>query len=99
MDAGQGPDRLGTTSAAYSIGRLSAYYQCLYNGKVFTTSDNAYTLDDYLVSNLGVDYDFGKTKFLQLGFEALNILNEKYQSVDPRPMPGRNYAIKLTFKF
>lgn len=88
-----------TASLAYSVHKFSAYYQYLYNGEVFTTSDNAYTIDDYLVSNAGIDYAFGKKKFLQLGVEVLNIFDENYQSVEPRPMPGRNYALKLIFKF
>lgn len=86
-----------TAALAYSYKNLSAHYQYLYNGKVFTSSDNFYSLDDYLVSNIGVSYAFGKNKFLQLGFDALNIFNEKYQSVSTRPMPGRNYTINLTF--
>lgn len=88
-----------TASLAYSHKNISAHYQYLYNGKVFTSTDNFYSLDDYLVSNVGVDYVFGKKKIFQLGFDALNIFNEKYQSVSPRPMPGRNYSINLNFKF
>lgn len=86
-----------TAALAYSYKNLSAHYQYLYNGKVFTSSDNFYSLDGYLVSNVGVAYGFGKKKFLQLGFDALNIFNEKYQSVSTRPMPGRNYTINLIF--
>lgn len=88
-----------TASLAYSFRNISAHYQYLYNGKVFTSSDNFYALDDYLVSNVGFDYAFGKKKFVQLGFDALNIFNEKYQSVSTRPMPGRNYTINLIFNF
>jgi hypothetical protein len=33
------------------------------------------------------------------GFQALNILNEKYQSVASRPMPGRNYSINLILNY
>lgn len=88
-----------TASLAYSFKNISAHYQYLYNGKVFTSSDNFYSLDDYLVSNVGVDYVFGKKKFIQLGFDAFNLFNEKYQSVTTRPMPGRNYTINLNFKF
>ncbi|UPT69834.1 MAG: TonB-dependent receptor [Flavobacterium sp. JAD_PAG50586_2] len=86
-----------TAALAYSFKNLSAHYQYLYNGKVFTSSDNFYSIDDYLVSNVGIAYAFGKQKSLQLGFDALNIFNEKYQSVSPRPMPGRNYTINLIF--
>lgn len=88
-----------TASLAYSFKDFSAHYQYLYNGEVFTSSDNFYSLDDYLVSNIGVDYAFGKNRFIQVGFDALNIFNENYQSVAVRPMPGRNYSLSLTFKF
>jgi vitamin B12 transporter len=88
-----------TATLAYSIDKFSAHYQYLYNGEVFTSSDNFYVLDDYLVSNVGIDYQFGKKKFLQLGFDVLNVFNENYQSVSTRPMPGRNYTINLTFNF
>ena len=88
-----------TTSLAYSFENFTAHYQYLYNGEVFTSSDNFYVLKDYLVSNVGVDYAFGRKKLLKLSFDILNVFNENYQSVAPRPMPGRNYAINLTFNF
>ena len=88
-----------TAVLAYSIDKFSAQYQSLYNGEVFTSSDNFYSINDYLVSNVGIDYQFGKKKFFQLGFDVLNVFNENYQSVSPRPMPGRNYTINLTFNF
>ena len=88
-----------TASLAYSFKKFTANYQYLYNGEVFTSSDNFYSLDDYWVSNIGVDYQFGKKKFLQLGFDVLNVFNANYQSVSVRPMPGRNYNINLTFNF
>ena len=88
-----------TAALAYSFSKFSAHYQYLYNGEVFTSSDNFYTLDDYLVSNVGIDYQLGKKNYLQLGFDILNVFNENYQSVITRPMPGRNYTLNLTFKF
>ena len=88
-----------TSSVGYSYKNITAHYQYLYNGKVFTTSDNFYTVDDYLVSNVGINYAFGKKKFLQFGFDVLNLFDESYQSVNPRPMPGRNYSINLIFNY
>lgn len=88
-----------TASLAYTYEKFTAHYQYLYNGKVFTSTDNFYSIDDYLVSNVGVDYTCGKKKFLQLGLDAFNIFNENYQSVTPRPMPGRNYSINLIFNY
>jgi iron complex outermembrane receptor protein len=88
-----------TAALAYSFDKLSAHYQYLYNGKVFTSSDNFYKIEDYLVSNVGINYQFEKKKFLKLGFDVLNVFNENYQSVSTRPMPGRNYTINITFNF
>ena len=88
-----------TASLAYSYADFSAHYQYLYNGEVFTSSDNYYSLDDYWVSNVGIDYRLGKKKSLQLGFDVLNVFNKSYQSVSMRPMPGRNYTINLIFNF
>ena len=88
-----------TSSFAYSYSKFNIYWQFMYNGDVYTSSDNYYSLDDYLVSNIGVNYQFGKKKTFKLGFDILNIFNESYQNVSIRPMPGRNYTINLTFNF
>ena len=88
-----------TSSLAYSFQHFSVYSQFLYTGEVFTSSDNFYSLDDYIVSNVGVDYYFGKNKFVSIGFDVLNVFNEIYQNVEVRPMPGRNYTLNLTFNF
>lgn len=88
-----------TSALSYSYAQFSTHYQFLYNGKVFTSSDNYYKLNDYLVSNVGIDYKFGKKKFIQLGFDVFNIFNKNYQSVSMRPMPGRNFTINITLNF
>jgi iron complex outermembrane receptor protein len=88
-----------TASLAYAFENFTAHYHYLYNGEVFTSSDNFYSLDDYWISNVGIDYYFGKKKLLQLGFDVCNIFNKNYESVEVRPMPGRNYTINLTFNF
>jgi vitamin B12 transporter len=84
---------------AYSYKNLSANYRYLFNGYVYTSSDNKYLLKEYNVSNFAIDYDFGTIKTYQFGFEILNIWNENYQGVAQRPMPGRNYSIHLILKF
>jgi iron complex outermembrane receptor protein len=93
------PNHKFTAALAYSYQKIATHYQYLFNGEVFTSSDNFYSLDDYLVSNVGIDYDFGKKETFKLGVTVLNVFNEKYQSVAARPMPGRNYSMYLTFKF
>jgi vitamin B12 transporter len=71
----------------------------LFNGAVFTSSDNAYKLKAYFVSNVSLDYKIGNKRPLVLGFQVLNLENKPYQNVLSRPMPGRNYMMNLTFNF
>ncbi len=90
-----------TGSTAYSYRKFSANYQLLYNGFVYTRSDNdpKEIIEAYTVSNIGIDYDFGFLDSFKLGFQVLNLFNEKYQMQEDRPMPGRNFNMYLTIKF
>lgn len=95
------PYHKATSSLSYSWKKLSADYQLLYNGEVFTRSDNnpRYNIDAYLVSNASLNYDFGKKNACVLGFQVLNLLDEKYASVESRYLPGRNFNMYLTLNF
>ena len=90
-----------TAVLAYSYKRFSADYQYLYNGKVFTHTDNnpTETIDWYVVSNFGLAYTVGNIAKYTVGCKVLNLWNEQYQSVENRPLPGRNFNMYLTFKF
>lgn len=93
------PENKATASVSYEFERVSAFYQFLYQGSVYTSSDNNYTLDGYTLSNFGVEYGLLKNKNLVLGIEIKNLWNTTYQSMPSRPMPGRSITSKLTFKF
>ena len=95
------PFHKATGSIAYSRNRISANYQILYNGFVYTRTDNApdEIINNYLISNIGIDYDFKLLDSLKLGFQVLNLFNEDYESLENRPMPGRNFNMYLTLKF
>ena len=86
-------------SICYGFKNASINAQFLYNGKVFTTSDNAYELNAYKIANLGFDYLISRNNNIKVGCNIRNVFNENYQSVASRPMPGRNYNLHLTFKF
>ncbi|RXM42015.1 TonB-dependent siderophore receptor [Flavobacterium sp. YO64] len=90
-----------TGSVSYSRNRISAYYQFLYNGFVYTRADNNpdEIIKDYTLSNIGIDYDFKFLDSFKLGVQVLNIFNENYESLEDRPMPGRNFNMYLTLKF
>ncbi|PNW26753.1 TonB-dependent receptor plug domain-containing protein [Formosa algae] len=89
------PYHKATASLGYSFKNLSAFYQWLYVGKVFTTTDNLsrYSIDDYHLSNIGIDYNFNTT--FTLGGKLNNIWNTNYKSGSNRYMPGRNFSINL----
>ncbi|HRZ31876.1 MAG TPA: TonB-dependent receptor [Flavobacterium sp.] len=90
------PNHKANTNLAYNYKSFTTYYQWVYTGEVFTSSDNFYKLDDYALSNIGIDYNFSKKKTYLLGFQVLNLTNERYQNVISRPMPGRNFKLYLT---
>ena len=92
------PEHKATASVGYGVGRFNSYFQMLYNGEVFTSSDNHYSLESYTVTNAGLGYDLIKHK-LNLELEVRNILNSSYLSMPSRPMPGRSFYTSLIFKF
>ncbi len=87
-----------TASIAYFYSRFSAFYQYLFNGEVFTQTDNnpKRIIENYTVSNFGIEADLNAKKNYSVGFRILNLWNENYESVENRPLPGRNYTINLT---
>lgn len=88
-----------TSSVGYSWKGISAFYQFMYNGSVYTDSGNRDELDGYSLSNMGINYGIGKTKQYRIGFQILNLLDEVYQNVENRTMPGRNYNITIDINF
>lgn len=90
-----------TGSLSYYYKKLAAYYQIMYTGEIFTTSDNnpKYILDSYNVSNIGVDYNFSKKNIFKVGVKAANLWNEKYEALPSRFMPGRNFTIYLNLNY
>ena len=90
-----------TTNLAYHYGRWGTFIRGLYNGEVFTTTDNENALSDYLVLDTGLEYSFPKTSGVELKtILAINNLgNSNYQNVAFRPMPNRNIHLNLNFKF
>ena len=90
-----------TGSLSYYYKKISAYYQIMYTGEIFTTSDNnpKYILDAYNVSNVGVDYNFSKKNVFKIGIRTANIWNEKYEALPSRFMPGRNLTLYLNLNY
>ncbi|MDD3003891.1 TonB-dependent receptor [Flavobacterium sp.] len=95
------PYHKSTASFAYNYKRLSMFYQYLWNGEVFTQTDNnpKKIIENYTVSNLGFSWDCDAQKKYSIGFKIMNLWNENYENVENRPLPGRNYTINLTLIF
>ena len=95
------PFHKATSSISYGYKRFSMFYQLLYNGAVFITTDNSREIEGYDVSNTGVSFAYLKSqnKEFTVDFRVNNIYNRNYQNVGFRPMPNRNYQIQLIFKF
>jgi vitamin B12 transporter len=71
-----------------------------YTGGRYVTPDNTAILPGYALMNLSAGKKFIKDKFsLRIHFEANNVFNETYQSVQWIPMPGRSYGFRLGMEF
>ena len=85
------PGHKVTAALGYTWNKLSYMYQFMYIDDVYTSSDNAYTLDGYGVSNTGLYFSFGRR--LRGGVEVRNLWNKYYESLPSRPMPGRSFHV------
>jgi iron complex outermembrane receptor protein len=91
-----------TLNSTLTVSRSGFYgsYIFSYIGKRFTTSDNTSYMPCYYLSNIILGKNFYLKKFiLSLQLHLNNLFNLDYQSIEDRPMPGRNYAITLKFNF
>lgn len=93
------PNHKATASLGYAVGRFSMYYQHLYNGNVFTSSDNKYVLEGYNISNVGLNFSLFNKNRLTIGAEVRNLFDTYYLSQPSRPMPGRSFNSSVTFNF
>jgi len=97
------PKHLFNGNIGYSYHRLSAFYQHLFNGEVFTTEDNIdmYTVPYFNIGNVGVNYKvINKHKnVLDLGIKINNVFNKAYEVLPRRPMPNRNINFNINYKF
>ncbi len=72
-----------------------------YNDFRFTTSDNSpdYILDSYYLINLNFGYHVkSKNHDMTVFFQLNNVSNNAYQIMENRPMPLRNYQLKINYK-
>ncbi|UOB19171.1 TonB-dependent receptor plug domain-containing protein [Abyssalbus ytuae] len=84
----------------YSCKKIGVWYQFLWNGEVYSTTDNKETVDGYNISNLGLEYNIhNKQKPYLVGFKLNNLFNKYYENVAFRPMPNRHIQFYLNLNF
>ncbi|QYA26786.1 TonB-dependent receptor [Gramella sp. MT6] len=93
------PQHKVTLAAGYEIKNFSILLQSLYNGSIYTSSDNNYELEGYEIADLYLGYTFSRNPEIGVDLRFNNIFNKKYQSLPSRIMPGRSINSTLTFKF
>ncbi|SDW88414.1 iron complex outermembrane recepter protein [Lutibacter oricola] len=97
------PKHLVNSSFGYSYKRTHIFYQHLFNGEVYTTTDNldSYKVPYFNIGNVGLDYTVLKTenKQLGIGLKVNNVFDKEYQVLPGRPMPNRNFNININYKF
>ncbi|NQY07213.1 MAG: TonB-dependent receptor [Flavobacteriaceae bacterium] len=95
------PEHLFHSNLSLVYKKWQFFYQFLYNGKVYITTDNENDLDAFDVSNAGVQYQVFNTSNneLAIGLKVNNLYNEIYQNVTSRPMPNRNINLNINYNF
>ncbi len=91
------PLHKATGTLQYDFKSLMVYFQGLYNGKAYTTTDNSAEVKAYEVFNLGTEYTFSSNPQITVGGRLKNMFNVYYENVAYRPMPSRNIQLFLKF--
>lgn len=94
------PYHKATLGLSHKINGFSTRLNTVYTGEIFTHSDNNpdTTIDDFLLTNLSVNYGFRSKNHWIVGAGINNLFNNDYKTMAYRPMPGINYHINLTLK-
>ena len=81
----------------YNFKKAMFYFQGIYNGEVYTTTDNSSSVKSFKLFNLGLEYTFSEKPIITFGGRLKNVFNVYYENVAYRPMPSRNFQLFLNF--
>ena len=93
------PKWQSTTNIGFSIKRFGTQLQLKITDKVYTTTDNSAILDGSAITNILLEYAFGRNHELTVGFNAYNVFDQHYQTIQDRPMPGRYFQTVFNLSF
>lgn len=89
-----------TASLRYQYKAWNASYQVVFNGKMYTTSDNSSTQKEYDIHQLALEYQYSFDKLEGLiGVRIKNLYDSYYENLPSRPMPGRHFNLFIHFNF
>lgn len=88
----------------YTLGatfkNTSIYYNYNYTGLRFISTDNNWYMPTYFIHNASISQQIKFKKVnLTASFKANNLLNQDYQAMAYRAMPGRNFLFSISLKF
>lgn len=82
------------------MNRLFLNYNQTYTGYRFVTTDESQYLEPYAAANIQASYSiYGTHKFVTLSALVQNVFDARYEVVNGRPMPGRNFLLQAKFGF
>lgn len=94
------PEHSANVFSQFNYSSWQFIYQLNYIGERYTTTDNSDFLPFYNLHNFKVlrGFSFNKHQF-SLSAQINNLFDERYQAIQWRPMPGRNYGFTLNYTF
>lgn len=81
--------------------RLTASFGTNYTGYRYTSTDNREFLDPFALVNASITYGFnaGPKHRISIVAQGSNLFNTRYEVVQSRPMPLRNFQLGLSVQF
>ncbi|MDB4062315.1 TonB-dependent receptor [Vicingaceae bacterium] len=95
------PEHKGNVSLDLEVENFCFFMNYQYIGIRFISSDNEELLPSYSLLDASVckSLKWKGNSFIALSAGVKNILDIKYQAIEWRPMPNRNYFIKISYQF
>ena len=94
------PEHLGSAGMTFRYRNTELYYRHRFTGKRYTLTDNSNAVPGFQTGTIGISQSvtvWGITA--KLWFACDNVTNVRYEVLEYRPMPGRNYRGGLSISF
>ncbi len=92
------PEHTANLFSQFNFKKWQLIYQLNYTSERYTATDNSDKLPFYALHHLKVQRAFQlKSHQFSIAAQLNNALNEDYQAIQWRPMPGRNYGLTINY--